>query len=502
VNTKAIFWIGCLALASCDALSNGGGTGTNTTGGNGGNGDTSVVAATAVAETISQATVHVSLSRSADVAAACVRADDPAEVHLLESSGAEVDFRFAGLLAATDYTCSVAPTNPAGPPMTVAFRTPDPPPELASAIVESTSGLQRTGGYTLMNVRPGCDGGMSNYISILDPEGNNRWRYDLPNGMNVGIEVLPDGPNRFLWGGGDDHVGAPAVVDLFDGEQWKLTFPGSETAVWHHDARRMSDGRVLSVEETDQDGWSTSQLRLVDDSGNTSWFYDFRDAVAEGWLPPGDADNTDPHHLNWAEVVDSGQGNVAYASLCYQYKIVAIDVATSQLLWRFGAGGDFDLVDTSGQPLTDDDYPQCQHGLQMDGTHLLVYDNGQTRGYTRVVEYTLDTSQMKATKTWEWQDSPPYWEKYHGGADWLTPDHDRVLVAEANSDCGTYSERHTQIVEVDRPTGAVVERMTMKDIGDWIYRAHRMDGCDIFANAKYCSTIANRVEELRGTLGL
>ena len=86
--------------------------------------------------------------------------------------------------------------------------------------------------------------------------------------------------------------------------------------------------------------------------------------------------------------------------------------------------------------------------------------------------------------------------------DWLTPDHERVLVAEGNNDCGETSTRPSQIVEIDRPTGAEVHRLVLQDLGQWIYRAHRVDGCELFANAKYCPALASRLEELRPVLGL
>lgn len=458
--------------------------------------------ATADPTTFSEATVSMGLDTPATVAAACVRRDDPTEVHLLEAAGtSSVDFRFSGLLAATDYDCTVAAIEPPGPRARVGFRTWEPPFELASADAETDPALEMTGAYTVMNVRPECLGIEQNYIAVLDPEGNNRWRYDLPTGMNIGVEVIPDGPNRFLWGGGKDVVGAPAVVDVLDGQVWQLGSGAPSDIVYHHDVNRLDDGRVLSVEETYDDGWEASQLRLVDESGETSWLWDTRDGVSEGWLEPGSAANDDPHHLNWADVVETDDGLVAYASLCYLYQIVAVDVATSRLLWKFGIGGDFSLVDPGGNPLGDGEYPECQHGVQMDGTHLLVYDNGQNRGFTRSVEYTLDTEAMVATKTWEWLDEG-YWEKYHGGMDWLTPDHERVLVAQGNNDCGDTSDRHSQIVEVERSTNTVVHRLVLRDISHWIYRAHRVDGCEVFANAKYCPALADRLEELAPLLDL
>jgi hypothetical protein len=462
-----------------------------------------IVSVRAEPTTVSQVTLSAELSEPTRAAAACVRQDDPSEVHLLEAEGdGQIDFRFSGLLAATDYDCTVASTSTEGETRTVSFRTPDPPDPFPSADVVSDDLSAMTGTYTVTNARSECRSAQENYVTVLDPEGNNRWLYLLPSGMNIGVEVVPDGPNRFLWGGGKRWYGAPTIVDVLDDQVWKLDFAGIEDSEFHHEVNRIEDGRILSVDDTYEPGWAAFRMRLSDEDGGTSWLWDVQSAVASGWLPPGDADNDDPHHLNWADVVQTPRGLEAFASLCFSFLVVAIDVESGEPLWKFGYGGDFELTDSEGHVLADQsDFPQCQHGLDTDGTRLLMYDNGFDRGYTRAVEYELDLQNKTARKTWEWLDEG-YWEKYHGSTEWLTPERDRVLVAQGNNDCGAVSSRHSQIVEVDRNTDKPVHRLIMRDIGHWIYRAHRVDGCKVFSNAKYCPDLADRLEELRPTLGL
>lgn len=457
-----------------------------------------LVTVTASPTSISQATLTLAAEAPARVAAACVRRDDPSEVHLLEGRAEPVaELRFAGLLAATDYDCTAAAVSPPGPPATASFRTPDPPEGLASADVVGHPTLAATGAYTVMTVRPECRG-RGNYVAVIDSRGDNRWRFDLPPATNIGVEVALDGKDRFLWGGGRHPSGAPTVVDVTEGPVWRLAFAGSDDVVYHHDVRRLADGRVLSVEEDDSSGWDVFRLRLVDETGDTSWSWDAERGVRDGWLDAGDAEHDDPHHLNWADVRETPAGLVAYGSLCYTRQVVAIDVATGALAWSFGPGGDFELTaaDGAGTPA----FPQCQHGLQTDGVHLLVYDNGQDRGATRAVEYTLDPVAGRAVQTWEWWDDG-FFEAYHGGVDWLDDAHERVLVAEGNNTCAA-DGRRSQVVEVDRPSGEVVQRLVLRDVGDWIYRAHRIDGCDLFANVGSCAALAARFEAVRGVLGL
>jgi hypothetical protein len=105
--------------------------------------------------TFSQARLSVQLSAPGDVAAACVRRGDRAEVHLVEGNGdTSVELRFGGLLAGTDYDCNVGSTAGRGKVRTASFRTPDAPPDLPTAEVIANPAYDPTGPYTVLNVRP------------------------------------------------------------------------------------------------------------------------------------------------------------------------------------------------------------------------------------------------------------------------------------------------------------------------------------------------------------
>jgi hypothetical protein len=56
------------------------------------------------------------------------------------------------------------------------------------------------------------------------------------------------------------------------------------------------------------------------------------------------------------------------------------------------------------------------------------------------------------------------------------------------------------VVEVDRATDKVVWRLFFGDSGDGSYSADRIDGCEIFGNSAYCSTVADRLSALTDVL--
>jgi hypothetical protein len=229
-------------------------------------------------------------------------------------------------------------------------------------------------------------------------------------------------------------------------------------------------------------------VRLHDPStGALSWRYASSDALAAQELPPDAYWYGDPWHANWVDVIVENGEDKLYMSLCGAYKIIKVDPILGTIEWTFGMGEDFALLDAAGNPLPDVEFPSCQHGIEVIGDRLLVYDNGWARGVSRVAEYELDTVNMTATLLWTWTDG--FYRCCLGDVDQLP--NGRVLVNQASFGC-TYS---TEIHEIEPTTGEVASTVTLRP-GDASYRSERLDGCELFANAAYCATTATRLTEL------
>jgi hypothetical protein len=442
-----------------------------------------------------RATVEVALTRPADVAVECTLASDPAEVHLVEGRGADrYAWELGGLLGGEDYDCEAAAVCPTalGPNAHATMTTPPTPSWVPTATPTFDADLRMTGIYTLTNAQPDCTGGpdRDQWLVLWDPLGRPRWVYALPPHLNMGIEARFHGDDLIVWGGGDSPYGAPAEVDLFDGQRLKTVVPDADGAIFNHDGKMVPDGRMLTNAATDEHPWASFRLDLVDPgTGEDQWTYRSDQAIDQGALSPDNpAGPADPWHLNWLDLV----GDTVVASLCHAREIVGIDVPSSRVGWKFGKAGDFALVDEDGHDLDWTWFPQCQHGLEYDGRSLLVYDNGTENGWSRAIEYDLDLEARIATRTWWWTEAGWY-ETSLGDVDWLTADHRRVLVTEAHPECFSPSpDAVSQILEVDRDTDDVVHRLVFDDPETSTYRAERIGGCDVFANAAYCQELADR----------
>ncbi len=341
--------------------------------------------------------IDVTLSDPAAIAVACTRDADPTEVHLAESAAAEShQLRINGLLAGESYTCAVALTSPRAPARTTPFTITTAParyriPEMRIALDES---LPMTGGaYTLFNHERYCAGDSTQRLLIVDPEARVRWHHELPAGMDMGIEARPNSDGNIVWGGGNTPEAAAEIVSLSGEVLYKVDFPRAYRTDFHHDGKQIASGEILTLEysqnHTATANWRGFTLRTFDPaSGDQTWEWKSQSGYDQGVLPGGAGD---VYHSNWVDIHEEVDGATAYVSLCNRYQVLAVDVATGNVKWLFGPGGDFTLYGPDGNRLPDSFYSSCQHGLEVaDGNRILMYDNGWAHGQSRAVEFEID----------------------------------------------------------------------------------------------------------------
>jgi hypothetical protein len=441
--------------------------------------------------------VRATLSEPGSLAVACARVDVPAEVHLVESPIAvEHTVTLYGLAEGSDYLCKLLPVcedavGADGTVLTVQATTLDSPDAVPSIAAIG----EPEGPYFLLNHETTCTGIQPHRFFVFDAAGTLRWRFsDLPEDVSIGSAVQYLGEGRFLWGGGKSEHGFPRIIDVTGATLTEVTFEGSDALVFHHEARWLPGGLVLTLSESTNGNenwsWTGFQLHIVDpEAGQVVTHYDSQQAVDAGMLPAG---GQDAYHANWADV--DLERALAVVSLCASRWIVGIDLNSGEMIWRFGEGGDFDFQDPDGTPLSGDDWPQCQHGLALVGDRLLVYDNGKERAESRVFALDLDTESWTATRAWWWTE-PAFFESAMGDVDEM--DDGRVLVTRGHAECLDSSPGQVSaIFPLDPETGQVAWRLEFTDVADTVYRAERIDACDVFPNARWCPEVASRLSAL------
>ncbi|MEQ1569208.1 MAG: aryl-sulfate sulfotransferase, partial [Myxococcota bacterium] len=473
--------------------------------------EVSSLSATPRADLVHAVDLDVELDAEAAIAARCTRADDPSEILVYTApAAARHELALHGLAASTRYTCELVATCPASSaPVSFEFTTLAGPPGLPEVQVSTPSAVGTTGPpYLLVGHDRHCVGDTPRML-VYDLDGERRWYYDDLPDIDIAFETQYLGGGEFSFGGGFYDGAPPQQLDLDHELTYQVGSPNAQSHLFHHDGKRLPDGRwlVMMIEgvSAGPQSWDGFSVGLVDPATDTdTYFYDSQSAVDAGDLPPGYGD---PWHANWADYqVDPVNGDRLYVSLCSLGEIIAIDAASAQVAWRFGAGGDFDLTYPNGAaPPADVAWPQCQHGLEFvpfaggGGGNLLVYDNGaHGRGYSRLVEYELDETTMQATLLWTYTE-PRWMEPSWGDIDALPGGH--VSATMGHACWSPYESDVSSVVEVEPSTGEVAWRLDFADPTDAIYRSERVDACDVFPIVDRCPVAAANLEVLLPLFG-
>lgn len=397
--------------------------------------------------------------------------------------------RAHGLLAGTTYVCSSVGLRGAGPVWSAEVSTPEAAglPELAVSV--DADGAVAHDGYVVFTHWARGTAGWAHRVIVVDAEGRPRWSRSFPQARSGGIAADWTG-DRFVIGGG----GIPPSLWTLDGDQEERVappaFPDPEDDVYNHEARWTPDGLLSLQTVPDSDGvhtWRGFRVEVTDPTTDeVTWRFDSREAVEVGVLPPGDGLDDDPYHANavsWRD--DDPWGPSMWVSLRGKRMLLRVD-RESGAMTQLGQGGDYALVDASGQALPDEQWFQGQHAPHPVGDRFLVYDNGTFRSAprtTRVAAYEQRDDEV--VFLWDWSE-PGWFEPNYGSVQWLP--RGRVLVGSGHcaSCASAQAADRSWIAELDPARGEVLWRASFARAEDTVYRATWVDGCTLFRNQRYC----------------
>lgn len=448
-------------------------------------------------QSITAARLEVEATDAVPVVAACIAEDDPDDVLFAEEITPAVSHALAvgGLRAETSYLCTAAATCPT--PRARASQTWGSASASALSLeLDPHPTLPWTRGYTLAAIHrnQNCPIVQGHPLVLWDDRGRVRWHKETARGFDISVEAHahPTSP-RIVWGGGGSQGGFPRVEDPMTGLHEAIRLPDVAGGNFHHDVLSLPDGRFVTLEaRSDQQGadsWTGFAVRVREASEEISFTLESQALVDAGVLPPGTTQ--DPYHANALAWDDRDGAPLLVVSLCYVPALLGYDVARDEVAWVFARSQGWRLETADGDPLTEDDIPQCAHGIELVDGKLLLYDNGRVRGQSAASEWALDPVTRTAVRTWYWTE-PGWYEPILGDIEEIAPG--RVLITKGRRGCGA---RGTSL-EVDRATGAVAVRRTFPNV--MLYRSEHIDGCAIFGSTELCPDVARRYEEVRALL--
>jgi len=315
----------------------------------------------------------------------------------------------------------------------------------------------------------GADNSSGPYVFGVDGEGFVVWYYtpvDLERASaDRSVETLADGNLQVM---------LPSQVQLISvAGDLIATFGGDEVA-FHHDATKVASGnmvglareeRTMYVSQVGEEANVVGDVLVeIDQHGEEVWSWSTFDHLDTARFPSAMSWKPDRHgDLDWTHgnsVWYDQDSGLLLVSLRHQSQVLAIDHATSELVWTAGADGDFSLA--SGE------WFASQHAATFtaDG-QLIVYDNGNDKDAdtSRAVTYSLDTDTFTATETWDWEVG--FVTSNLGDADRLA--NGNTLVCAGGQRPG---DEDARVVEVNGAGEVVWEANISDDL--WVYRAHRV----------------------------
>jgi Arylsulfotransferase (ASST) len=329
--------------------------------------------------------------------------------------------------------------------------------------------------------------GSDNYLAVMETNGT---LLDLRESSSAYGVVYNIAPNTLLFQG-EPKVDGAGSAPTYATHIWDLATNTTEdfsNVISHHDLQYDPvNNTFLTLESYVKDVGNNSYLfdRIVqvDESGNVLWSWD-----TDTHIPLGEASTFNETTVwNSQTLIDFSHANsldwdynnsIIYLNLRCTNTFYKIDQTTGNIVWACGEFGNFTLLDQNGNVVSSLWY-HSHDTKEVAPDVFTMFDNDYENitnpddCHSRMIELTLNETNMTAQVTWSWEAPTQYWNDYAGGTV-LLPNGDYL------GDFGDPSHQDPQnqpwnfnntgavLVEVN-PAGQVVKTFTFP-VGCYIYR--------------------------------
>jgi hypothetical protein len=376
------------------------------------------------------------------------------------SEGPNPTLQIHGLLAETDYECSLVAGDATE---TFPWRTGRLPAEVTAFTWAVTDGAATARpAYVLFNAAPVDDARAPQILVAVDRAGGVRWHTVVPD-VDMGIAIEPTADGR-VWAGGGAHLLMPPTLLAADGS----VVATIDCPLCNHDVEPVGED-VWAI-----DGFGAESACVVSFVG---------DEFAASRVCADEAPGVFPAPFPGVNSISIGQGDQAglvVVGIATDPSVTAFSWPDATPLWRIGGA-----APTLTGP-TDDVFSYRVHDVNLaqgcgHEVCLLLYANRTEDVGSQIMMLGVDPSAGTWTVSAQWAD-PPWFAPVWGGA-WPEEDGGWLVAIGQSADGATDP---SVIVEVDPATGAVKWRLELEPmIGT--YRARSADPCVFLSHAGLCS---------------
>ena len=276
------------------------------------------------------------------------------------------------------------------------------------------------------------------YIMILENNGTPRF-YQKVEDISIDFKLQPSGVlTRHVSGDIRGFISVDSNYNVVD------TFVcDNGYSVDHHDFQLLENGHALLIASESRSidmsaiveggnpaaNVTGTHIQEIDENGNA--VFEFSCWENFDILGAIGIDLTSPYidYVHTNSVAVDADGNIVISSRNLG-ECTKINRETGEIMWRLGGKyNQFEFID-------EEDTIDYQHDLKpvpgVPGNYT-IFDNGNHRGYSRVVEYQLDTVAMTATKVWEYRPEPQILTNAMGNAQRLDNGNTLINWAGGNS---------------------------------------------------------------------
>ncbi len=243
--------------------------------------------------------------------------------------------------------------------------------------------------------------------------------------------------------------------------------PGS----WNHAYYMMKDGSVTFPQVIYDDCVVTDRIVNLDaDTYGEFWIWDYRDYFEK---PDCSTNTSGDFYIDWTHTNSVSmfkEEGIVYVNSRNFSTLFKIDMSSGAIIWRLGKDGDFSFVGDNPNPWFELAHEPEINGVN--GNKIIFFDNGTAeRGFSRIVEYTIDETNMTAEMTFEFDGrdlGKGWWSEYWGDADRL--ENDNIFVT-----AGFYDmQQISRFFEVTHE-GEVVWELFFEKEDDWQISLYKAD---------------------------
>ncbi len=213
----------------------------------------------------------------------------------------------------------------------------------------------------------------------------------------------------------------------------------------------------------------------------------------------------DPFHIN--SINEDSDGNLIISSR-HMDEVTKINKQTGAIIWRIGGtacrNNQFTFTNDTYQNYTGFSHQHDAHILP--NGHLILFDNGNLKPtpYSRAVEYVLNTSNMTATKVFEYRNSPDIYVETMGNVQRLP--NGNTLIGWTGGDLANthlvateVTSSGTKVFEISHPTYISYRVTRSVFMMDAVSQTISSSGQFGFNDAKYKTGLSLNIQTIRGS---